>query len=303
MTNPNSSEYKSRVGLDSLYIAEVTQDDTTAYVAATPEYFAPAAEASAEASVNRKTQYADDRAYDAMSAEGETTIKLTVTNIPIEVLSLITGKVFDAATGRMFDNGGTPPYFALMFRSKKSNGSYRYYSFLKGRFDTPSESYASITDSVEPKPLEITYTAIKSEHEFDLGSIDDGVKRLVGDEDTTNFDATGWFTQVQTPDAGSISALALSTSDPADGATAVAVSKTIALTFSNALPTTAIANVVVVEDDGTVIACTNSLDATKKIMTVNPDSNMSAATVIIVAIGVKDIYGQVLNTAVNFTTA
>ncbi len=43
---PNAGEYKSKVGLDSLYIAEVTQDDLVAYAAGTPAYFAPAAEAS-----------------------------------------------------------------------------------------------------------------------------------------------------------------------------------------------------------------------------------------------------------------
>jgi methionine-rich copper-binding protein CopC len=133
--------------------------------------------------------------------------------------------------------------------------------------------------------------------------VTDSVKRVFGDEDTDNFSATSWFSQVQVPSVAAPSALALSSSDPVDNETGVVVSKTITLTFNNALPAAEIYHVVVSQADGTLVACTNSLDVTKKIMTVNPDSNMAASTVHIVAIGVSDIYGQDLQVVVNFTTA
>jgi phi13 family phage major tail protein len=174
----NANEYKSVVGVSELYVAEVTQDDSSAYTADTPEYLAPAAEVTHEPSVNLKPQYADDQPFDTMSSEGETTISLTVTGIPIEMLAKITGRVFDTASGRMFDNGGVPPYFALMFRSQKSNGSYRYYSYLKGRFDMPSEEAVTKADSPDPKTVKLTFIAIKTVYAFDLGDIDDGVKQI-----------------------------------------------------------------------------------------------------------------------------
>ena len=59
----NSDEYKSRIGLDSLYIAEVTADSAAAYTADTPEYLAPAAEATQQPATNQSTQYADDQPY------------------------------------------------------------------------------------------------------------------------------------------------------------------------------------------------------------------------------------------------
>jgi hypothetical protein len=58
--------------------------------------------------------------------------------------------------------------------------------------------------------------------------------------------------------------------------------------------------VVLSKADGSYEACTNSLDATKKIMTVNPDVNMTTG-VHILAIGVIDIYGQDLQTVINWT--
>ena len=147
-------EYKSKVGLDSLYIAEVLTDDSSTYSADTPEYLAPAAEASQEPTTNSETQYADDQPYEVMTSEGETKISLVITGAPLEMIAKLTGRVFDATTGRMYDNSGaTAPYFALSFRSQKSNGKYRYYQFLRGRFDMPKEAAATKSDSPDPKTL------------------------------------------------------------------------------------------------------------------------------------------------------
>jgi phi13 family phage major tail protein len=302
----NSGEYKSRIGLDSLYVAEVTADSASAYTAGTPEVFAPAAEASQEPATSFAIQYADDQPYDVMTGEGETKITISVTNIPPEMLAWITGKVFDAASGRVWDDKAEAPYFALGFRSLKANGSYRYYWFLKGKFDMPKEEMTTKGDSPEPKTLALTYTAIFTTYAFDVGAVNNNVKRVFGDEDTTNFSATGWFSQVQTPVVTAPSALALSSSVPTDGATGVSVSANQTLTFNNALINDAIYEVVMAKADGTVVTMASGypqLDATKKIMTLDPASSLSASTVYLISYAVTDIYGQHLAGVVNFTTA
>lgn len=300
----NSGEYKSKIGLDQLYIAEVTADSTAAYTAGTPQWLAPAAEASLAPTTSFEIQYADDQPYDVMAGEADTKITLKITNIDPESLALILGKIWDAASGRMFDNGGTPPYFALGFRSKKSNGSYRYYWFYKGKFDAPKEEIATLGEKAEPKVLELTFTAIRTIYQWTIGSVTDSMKRVVGDQDSTGFVATGWFTQVQTYGAASPSALALSSSVPADGDTLVAVGSNMTLTFNNALLTGhQTEGIVLVQADGTLIDAAITIDATKKIVTVNPDSNLTAGTVYIVTYAVQDIYNQTLSGAINFTTA
>lgn len=299
----NSGEYKSRVGLDSLYVAVVSADSAAAYTAGTPAYLAPAAEASLEPSTNIETQYADDTVFEVMTAEGETKITLTITNYDPATLAMLLGKAFDVPSGRMYDNNATPPYCALSFRSLKSNGAYRYFQYVKGRFETPSEDFTTRGESPDPKPIELVFTAIFTIYKWNLGSVTDPIKRIVGDADTTNFSATGWFTSVQVPNYVAPSSLALSVSDPADGATGVVVTKTITLTFNNALIATAIYNVIVAKADGTFVACTNSLDATAKILTVNPDASLTSASTYIVSYGVIDIYGDTLVGAINFATA
>jgi phi13 family phage major tail protein len=301
--NANADEYKSVIGLDSIYVAEVTADSSAAYTAGTPEILAPAAEISMKPVSSQETQYADNQPFDVFAAEAETDMEITLTGVPSEMLAKILGSVFNAASGRVYDNAGTPPWMALGFRAMKSNGKYRYMWLQKVRFSPPEEGAVTKADKATPKTIKLICKAIKTTYKWDLGSVTDSIKRLYGDEDTDDFVATGWFSQVQVPSISAPSALALSTSDPADGASSVAVGKTITLTFNNALLAGEINHVVVSKADGTLVACTNSLDVTKKIMTVNPDSNMGASTVHIVAIGVTDIYAQDLQAVVNFTTA
>lgn len=310
MPSPNQSEYKSRVGLKDLYVALVTQDDANGYTAGTPEKFAPAAMASVAPAANKETQYMDDQPFDVMQAEGETEIQLTVSEIPAEMLAYVTGDVFDAATGRVFDRADPTQAseFALGFRSKKSNGSYRYYWFLKGKFTKPSEEHETQGDTPAPKTPQITFTAVKTTYaSFDLdgGTTYDGAKRVFGDDDTTNFDATGWFTAVQTPAAGSYSALALSSSVPTDEDTGISVSANITLTFNNALLPAAVNNVKLYDDSFALVAtATPTLNTGRTIMTIDPTSDLSASSDYHVLIsGVTDIYGQTLTTQVDFTTA
>jgi len=297
----NSGEYRSLIGLDSLYVAEVTADSAAAYTAGTPAWLAPAAEASQEPTTSFEIQYADDQPYEVMASEGETKIALKVTGIPLEMLAKITGRVWDATTGRMYDNAAVPPYFALSFRSQKSNGSYRYYQYLKGRFDMPKDEAATLAEKAEPKTVDLTYTAIRTVHKFDLGDIDDTVKRVVGDTDVVAFSATSWFSQVQVPGVVTPSALALSSSDPIDDATGVGVSTNQTLTFNNALKSTL--GIAMVKTDGTIKPCTITLDATSKIVTIDPTTNMATTSVYIITYAVEDIYGQTLTGAINFTTA
>jgi phi13 family phage major tail protein len=301
--NANQNEYKSFMGFKDLYIAQVTQDSALGYVAGTPELFAPACDASLEPSVATEQQYADDKVFDTVSEEAETVINLVVTGIPAEMLALITGKNFDAGSGRVLDIRGIPPYFALGFRTLKSGGGYRYYWFFKGKFEVGKESFSTRKDKPDLKTTEIKFTAIDTIYEFPLGSSYASSKRIWGDDDTTNFNGNGWFDQVQTLETTTPSALALSSSNPTDGASSIPVDRTITLTFNNALTDGAAASVVLVQNDGTVKECANSLDLARKVLTVDPTTNMLSASTYIIAIGVTDIYGQTLISAVNFTTA
>jgi phi13 family phage major tail protein len=307
---PNQAEYKSVVGVDRVYYALITQDDASAYVVGTPQSLAPAMEIKGTPSSASETQYADNGAFDQVSAEGDTELELMSPNFPESVIAQLLGATFDTATGRVFDDAdpSRAPFFALGYRFKKSNGKYRYRWYLKCRAEKPGEEAVSQSDAVNLKTQTLKIRALKTIHQFDLlgdASLMNGVKRVHGDEDTTNFSGANWFNAVQVPLAGTPDAFTLS-SVPADAATGVVISANIVLTFSNALAGGAEGGIVLVNADTFApVAAARTLDTARKVVTLDPTSNLGAATdYIVIVAGVVDIHGQELaSTVINFTTA
>jgi phi13 family phage major tail protein len=303
---PIDSEYKPAVGLRDIYYALVTQDDASAYAAGTPAYLAPAMTAKLDPAVNTETLFADDGPYENMTAEGETTIEIEVTEIPLAVLAVITGCVYDAVTGSFMDNMATPPYVALGFRAKKSNGSYKYYWYYKGRFTKPSEEKQSDSDTPNPKPAKVKFTGIKTIFKWTMGSVVEGVKRRIVDSDVPGTTVlANWFTTVQVPTNGSPAALTM-TPVPADNASGISVSANQTLTFSNPMNGNVLNGIALIKgSDDSPVAASITINAARTVVTIDPTSNLTAATEYYISVvNATDIYGQVLaNTVVSFTTA
>ena len=198
------------------------------------------------------------------------------------------------------------------------NNEYGYkLHIVYGAQAAPSEkAYATVNDSPEATPLSWTLTTTPvsvsgfkptASLVIDSTTVDpaklavlEGI--LYGTEGTNPRlplpDEIGALIGGVTP-----SALALSTSVPATAAPAVVVSASIVLTFNNKIATESI--VVMTSTTGAVVPCNKTVDATGKIITVKPVSNLTAATKYLVALaGVSDIYNQSLTATVNtFTTA
>jgi phi13 family phage major tail protein len=304
---PNRNEYRQTVGLDNLYIAEITQDDADAYVVGVPINLAPVADASVTPSTDSQTQYFDNQPYDTLQSEGDTEISLKISNLPAQRYAEITGNVFDAASGRVLDSAeGNPPEYALGFRSMKANGEYRYFWFLKGTFSPPKDEATTKKDKPDPKMVELTFKAIKTIYKFTVGAVTKSYKRVWGDGDTDNFVEAGWFTSVQIPVAGTPAAFSLSSSSPADGAAGVLVGESITLTFSNALAANVENGIILVRADTALpVARVRSVNAARTVVTLAPSGNLTAAkTYHIVLPGISDVYGQSLaDTVLDFTTA
>jgi phi13 family phage major tail protein len=300
-----TANYKSFVGVSKVYFALITDDSAAAYAAGIPAYLAPVMNVVQTPKTNSKVQYADDQPFDAMQSEGETELDVEITGLPLDIQAVLLGKVYDPATGRLFDSGGTAPYVALAFRSKKSDSKYRYYWFLKGTFSTPSEEMATKTDTPDPKSVKLKFTAIRTIHEFTLSaSVTDSVKRVVGDTNDPNFNESPWFEAVQVPSYGAPSALTC-TPSPADGAGSVAITTNITLTFNNALAGNVENGIILTTDAGVVKACARTIDEARKVVTLNPTTDLETSTTYLVIVpGIVDVFGQALaDTVYDFTTA
>jgi len=296
-------KYGEFVGVDSIYYALVTQDNSGGYVAGTPKFLAPAAEVAAAVGINKKATYYDNLAANNYVTEGATEVKLVVANVDAETMAELLGKTFDEVTGRVFDEGAAnPPLCALGFRYNMGTSGYRYYWYYVGTFAGGEESAVTKKEDVEIKNYELSYTAIPTTYAFTVGSDQKQLKRVFGDTADAAFDETGWFTQVQVPGAVAPSAVALSTIVPVDGATGVSKSTTIVLTFNNKIASEAIS--LLNGSSGDAVAFTKAWDTAGKVLTLTPGSALAGTTKYIVAVnGVVDIYGQALAaTGKDFTT-
>ncbi|MBI5933256.1 MAG: Ig-like domain-containing protein [Chloroflexi bacterium] len=299
--------YKSVLGADNLYYALVTQDDVSAYAAGTPAYLAPLANITIKSKTGMKTQYFDNVAMEVLTSEGESEAEIEIQGLPLATKAILLGKTFDSATGRMFDDGGgTPPYVALGYRALKSDGTYKHYWYLKCLFTPPDEEAASKADAPDPKNAKLKLTAIFTTYEWDVDGAGTmrGVKSVQGDTAVTEFDESTWFDAVQVPSAGAPAALTC-TPSPVDGASSVAVSANITLTFSNALAANAEDGIILTTAAGVVKACARTINAARTLVTLDPTTNMAATTTYLVIVpGVTDVYGQTLaDTVYDFATA
>ena len=134
--------------------------------------------------------YSDDTVEDTYSSFNQITVELEVSNLSIAERKLLLGQNTKkgVAVGNVDD---TPNYVAIMFRSKKTNGSFRYVCMPKGKFTEPSESYASEAESVTAQTLTMTFTGIPLKA--------NGNYKIVADEEESDIDATfieNFFKQV-----------------------------------------------------------------------------------------------------------
>jgi phi13 family phage major tail protein len=252
MSNQKTVEFR---GCDGLVYAEVTADDlNTPYVTGTVKPLAPVAEISKTVENSSETHYYDNVGMIIIRSEGSDEVTLTVPALPLNVLAELIGKQTDPTTGAFIDGEAVEKYFAIGYRLRLTDGTYRYVWRLKGSFSIPDETSATENDGTDTNNQELTYTGVKTVTKFDNGG---RAKAVVVDERDGLCDVSDWFDAVVTPDT--VGNMAKST------VTAVSVSPTTASVAVGAattiIPTTtpAGANVVWKSSNNNVATVANGV--------------------------------------------
>ena len=139
-------------GVDKFYFAEVLKDDETGYECGTPVHI-PVQEIGKSTDSASEAHYYDNKAMIVVNSESADTITLVVAPPALEKLAKLTGKSFDPTTGMMVDSPKNNKYFAIMYRTKGTDGNYRYVSRLKGQFGIPEETVATENDGTDRKSV------------------------------------------------------------------------------------------------------------------------------------------------------
>ena len=121
--------------------------------------------------------------FDTLYPDPDVSFKLKMADLPLVVQQMIFNNEIDDNGVLIRSSQNTPPYFAVGFRSEKSNGKYRYVWLYKVRAKPVSETFATKEGkSITRQTPEVEFTAIKRTH--------DGRWQAVADEGENGFDAT-----------------------------------------------------------------------------------------------------------------
>lgn len=189
-------------GVDNLVFAEVTNDDNElegGYTTGAVESLAPVAEISKTTETSSETKYYDNLPALVVNSEGSDEITLTVAVPDLATYAKLVGKDIDTTTGAMIDGERTPKYYALGYRFKKTDGTYRYVWRLKGMFSIPDETSATENDGTDSNNMELTYTGISTSHKFTKNN-KPAKAIVIDDTPESKADITAFFDEVTTPD-------------------------------------------------------------------------------------------------------
>lgn len=289
------------VGVSNLHYAIMNQDDVSGIAYAAPVHIADLIEIGINPNVKTKTLFTDNGPSRNGRALGVIEVEINIADLDLSTRAVWLGKTI--VGGVLTDySTDTPPDIALGFEALKENGSKEYVWLLKGNATEPEDKYKTQEDDVnfQTKTIKLTFLKRKNDNAWRRKTDEDHV-------DYVEVTGTNWFNSVTgtTPDALTCATV------PADAATNVAVDSNITFTFNNAIQISDMVadNFFVFKaSDGTLVPGVLSIDADRKVVTLNPNVDLAAATayILVVTQAVRDIYGQTVAAGTvigNFTTA
>ena len=183
---------KRQVGLKDFHVCKILTD--VAGVGAT--YDTPVripGIISATMSTERSTEsyYSDDIVEETFSSFNSISLEVEVSNLSQSESALLLGqKVKKGVSAASADD--TASEVGIMFRSKRTNGQYRYVALTRGKFVEPSESFATESDSLSPQTMTLTFTGIPLQC--------NGIYKITADEGETDLPSNylkNFFTEMK----------------------------------------------------------------------------------------------------------
>ena len=141
-------------GVEGLVAAKILNDDNgtgsgEGYVTDTPFAIAGVAEISKSTDSSTEAHYYDNIPAVVITSEGADTINISVSALPLDVLGELTGQVYDDTTGALIEGPRETAYFAIGYKTKKTNGDEVYVWRLKGAFSVPDQTNSTENNSTD----------------------------------------------------------------------------------------------------------------------------------------------------------
>lgn len=197
-------------GCKKLVFAEVTKDNnetgtSNGYVTGTVTALAPVAEISKSVETSQEAHYYDNKAAIVINSEGADTVTFTIAVPSDDVLATITGRTYDSTKKMFIESERETKYFAVgyILGEEGEGEDERYVWRYKGTFNIPEETAATKDDGTGANNMELEFTGIYTEHEFENGKgsgVAGAAKAAFIRKSSNVATEAQWFANVATPD-------------------------------------------------------------------------------------------------------
>ena len=188
------------VGVRDLYVAKLKTDNSEGATWDTPIRVPSLVSLSISDTVEQSKFYSDDTVEQSFSKTSSKEVTIELGYLTTDLESIITGKEYEE--GILLQGGDdAPPEIAIMFRSPKSKGGFRYSCLYKGSLARTESEYATQEDTIESSTVTLTGTFISLAFNNKMGATADTDTVFTDDANGTKAQALkakidNWFTAV-----------------------------------------------------------------------------------------------------------
>lgn len=151
---------KRQVGLKDFHVCKIVSDVVGSGAVYEEPVRIPGI-ISATMSTERSTEsyYSDDMVEETFSSFNTIQLEVEVSNLSQSERALLLGQKVSKGVS-VASAEDTADEVGIMFRSRRTDGKYRYVALTRGKFVEPSESFATESDSISPQTMTLTFTGI-----------------------------------------------------------------------------------------------------------------------------------------------
>ena len=178
------------VGLEKMYVAKITKDDSTGSTFDTPVYLEGIKELGIKPKINVDEFYAENKLWISESTLASIDAEIDIAGLSTEHEAMLLGHKIATEGGIIYSDDDKAPDVALLVKANKGNGKARYIVLYKGNFAISDEDYKGKEgkSNFQSKKLKATFAPLHS----------NGMWKYKVDEEE-GMDDTKFFKNVITP--------------------------------------------------------------------------------------------------------